>query len=67
MNERIREIAGQCTTYEYHSNGFPHEVSFDKEKFAELIVRDCMDIAANIGEHGPVAAQEMREHFGIEE
>ena len=53
MNERIKELAEQ-------SEG-------SVEKFAKLIVRDCMDIAANIGEHGPVAAQEMRELFGVED
>lgn len=37
MNERIRELAEQAT--ECYSNG--QERTFDKEKFAELIVREC--------------------------
>ena len=36
MNERIRELAEQATSYN-NSDGW----LFDKEKFAELIVREC--------------------------
>jgi hypothetical protein len=38
MNERIRELAEQATTEE--ADGFKY---FDKEKFAELIVRECLE------------------------
>jgi len=42
MNERIKELAGQATTIEYGvDNGFDC-VTFDKEKFAELIVAECL-------------------------
>jgi hypothetical protein len=42
MNERIRELAEQATTIEYGvDNGFDR-VTFDKEKFAELIIRECL-------------------------
>jgi len=42
MNERIKELAEQATTIEYGvDNGFDR-VTFDKEKFAELIVRECV-------------------------
>jgi hypothetical protein len=43
MNERIRELIKQAT--ECYSNG--QERTFDKEKFAELIVQECLDIAKN--------------------
>ena len=44
MNERIRELAEQATTIEYGAdNGFDR-VSFDKQKFAELIIRDCASL-----------------------
>ena len=39
MNERIRELAEQC--YEKHELLGTYE--FNKEKFAELIVRECID------------------------
>jgi hypothetical protein len=45
MNKRIRELAEQATTVKYGvDNGFDR-VTFDKEKFAELIVRECANIA----------------------
>jgi len=36
MNERIKQLVEQATTEEH--DGFRY---FDKQKFAELIVRDC--------------------------
>jgi hypothetical protein len=38
MNQRIKELIKQAT--ECYSNG--QERTFDKEKFAELIVRECI-------------------------
>jgi hypothetical protein len=44
MNEKIRELIKQATTEE-HGVIQPRQIStvyhFDKEKFAELIVREC--------------------------
>jgi hypothetical protein len=74
MNERIKELAEQATTIEYGvDNGFDR-VSFDKEKFAELIVRECVSIAhPKLNDVGEWAAgmrlvqKRMKEHFGVEE
>ena len=44
MNERIKELAQQATILE-HDELFVREV-FDREKFAELIVRECVEICA---------------------
>ena len=38
MNERIKELQKQAT--EYYSNG--QERTFDREKFAELIIKECI-------------------------
>lgn len=47
MNERIRELVEQSTTIEYGvDNGFDR-VTFNKEKFAELIVRECIEVIDN--------------------
>lgn len=47
MNERIKQLAKQATTIEYGvDNGFDR-VTFDQEKFAELIVRECLDKMLN--------------------
>jgi len=43
MNERIRELIEQATTIEEHGWGASYE-NFDREKFAELIVRECISI-----------------------
>ena len=44
MNERIEKLAEQCTSWSEGSTWTSREV-FDKEKFAELIVRECAEIA----------------------
>jgi hypothetical protein len=43
MNERIRKLVEQATTYQW-IEGSGTDICFDKEKFAELIIRDCMDV-----------------------
>ena len=73
MNERIRELAEQAG-YEYGSYD-PYGL-FDKEKFAELIVRECADLCLKHTEYeGPFNAMEYRkgqhfntiikQHFGV--
>ena len=44
MNERIKELAEQATTYIDPSANDGVCWNFDKEKFAELIVLECADI-----------------------
>jgi hypothetical protein len=61
MNKRIKELAEQATTEE--SDGFKY---FDKEKFAELIVKECTDFLKDtLDDH--FAAEQLEEHFGVEE
>ena len=45
MNERIRELAEQCTTIN-DSTTIPVDKDFDYEKFAELIVAKVLDEVA---------------------
>jgi hypothetical protein len=47
MNERIRELAEQATTYIEPTSNSGEGWIFDKEKFAELIVKECMKICQN--------------------
>ena len=42
MNKRIKELAEQATTYIEPSANDGVCWDFDKEKFAELIVRECL-------------------------
>ena len=83
MNERIRQLAEQATiktSYQYQTWGdriaTGHKEQFDKEKFAELIVADCLDVVAMRMYLGPVEmcrqeckalASEIKEHFGVED
>jgi DNA-binding LacI/PurR family transcriptional regulator len=69
MNERIKELIEKATTIEYGvDNGFDRVV-FDKEKFAELIVKECIEL--NRQELAFNAFERMlnryKEHFGVEE
>jgi hypothetical protein len=64
MNERIKLLAEQAT--ECYSNG--QERTFDKEKFAELIVRECTTvIEKNLFQGiGWNTSRAVRRHFGME-
>jgi hypothetical protein len=72
MNERIRELAEQATTIEYGVDHGFDRVTFDKAKFAELIVRECVNVAYKYDEpkmSGPglMIGNMIEEHFGVEE
>ncbi len=77
MNEQIEELAviaekfkkDEISYRERMHNRYctgDEEEEIFREKFAELIVRHCADIANSVGEHGYIASKEMLEHFGIE-
>jgi hypothetical protein len=36
------------------------------QKLAAFIIQDCVEITSNIGEHGHIAAKEIKETFGVE-
>ena len=40
MNERIRELAEQCYEHDQSWTGVGQRI-FNKEKFAELLIREC--------------------------
>ena len=44
MNKQIKELEILCRIAEYNEFGDVVEVGFDKEKFAELIIRDCASL-----------------------
>ena len=69
MNERIKELAEQSMVEAPYEFGGTY-LTFSKEKFAELIVRECMDICEHKGDaglDGHYCADEIKQHFGIEE
>ena len=61
MNERIKELAEQC--WDRRLDG----LHFDQEKFAELIVKECVEVSINNGCGDFVdIKQKLFEHFGVE-
>ena len=65
MNERIRELAEQATTYIKPTENSGEGWIFDKEKFAELIVFECIKLAVFKGDASTGKA--IKEHFGVQE
>jgi hypothetical protein len=64
MNERIEKLAELCG-FRPSPSIYDRNQSFDIEKFAELIVKECADVAAD---HEALDIyEEIREHFGVEE
>ena len=68
MNERIKELAEQATTYIDPSANDGVCWNFDKEKFAELIVKETMQVVANNLPPNTYldVADAVIEHFGVE-
>ena len=64
MNERIQELA-QLAGIKLPVGGFPNYDEFDFEKFAELIVRECLSYMKD----GDIdfAKFMIKKHFGVEE
>lgn len=82
MNERIRELAEQarkyardyvteCKHYGHYMEHNEYELRFE-EKFAELIVRECADVAwmntpeTEELEYSNLISDKIKEHFGVE-
>jgi hypothetical protein len=65
MNERIKELAHEAGLPTYNPEGIPTKL----EKFAELIVKECMEI--NKQELSFIAFETLmdryNEHFGVKE
>jgi hypothetical protein len=68
MNERIQKLIEQATTIEYGvDNGFDR-VTFDKEKFAASIVKECSEyLWAYEPEWYYTKENKMFQFFGVEE
>jgi len=73
MNPRIRELAEQAG-FRSNPDIYDRNQSFDVKKFAELIVRECIDIAQDRAAFDGFPPNdvnhiidEIREHFGVEE
>jgi hypothetical protein len=70
MNERIKQLAEQATSIQGPTpyNPLTFEV-FDKEKFAKLIITECIDWCnAHARDDGTAQriAQDIKKDFGVE-
>ena len=64
MNQRIRQLAEQATTYIDPSANDGVCWNFDKEKFAQLIVRECAWVADTAEPYQ--TSDLILKHFGVE-
>ena len=64
MNERIKELINESTCFKEGDTEGKYDIEvFDKEKFAELIIQECM---SNLYLHGyDDARAQIKEHFGV--
>ena len=71
MNERIKELWEQCKTPNWHQDN----PTYDHEKFAELIIRECTKLIEESTEDdeywsrvtGAESIMAIEEHFGVGE
>lgn len=69
MNNRIKELAHEAGLPTYNPEGIPTKL----EKFAELVVRECIEVCkSRVGNSdyntGRMhCASDLKEHFGVEE
>ena len=76
MNERIETLA-KAVGYDMINKAAMRALGFDVEKFAELIVRECVACATWVGKMNTTAIepvhtahainQRIKQHFGVEE
>ena len=79
MNERIHELAEHCDFYignEHHDKSHEEQQRLFMEKFAELIIRECIQVAHRIEKTPPgffyakganTLEVELTKHFGVEQ
>jgi len=79
MNSRIEELAKECGAWNqvYGNRNFMLDEHFDIEKFAKLIVRECMNECLRMQLGNQYTPEELlfqtkyrkiiKEHFGVEE
>jgi hypothetical protein len=80
MNERIHDLAIQATELDYETfDNYNHKTvkqyKFNKEKFAELIVRECAQVSEDDITDGDACctntayriSRQIKKHFGVEE
>ena len=77
MNQRIKQLEQQCWSHRVEGALVDGQLHFDTQKFAELIVRECVQACINEGKTYEVEsaglyqsnlyATAIKTHFGIKE
>ena len=69
MNSQIEKFARECGAWNqvYGNRTFMIDEHFDIEKFAQLIVRECIGIADEYDGVGSTIVSRIEKHFGVEE
>jgi hypothetical protein len=72
MNERIKELALESGAWHqvYDEKRFMIDSNFDVDRFAELIVLECIDTVSDCSVEyctRPQIVSEIKQHFGVEE
>lgn len=75
MNPRIKQLAEQALKHPDNDNdGLTVFDNDELEKFVELIVRECADIAnkqfeaaTGLNDRDCLTAHQMKQHFGVEQ
>jgi len=68
MNEQIKQLAEQAQKVAYYTDGgYTPVMTLDQEKFAELLVRECADIATINQHEWHSAGSYVLKHFGVKE
>ena len=68
MNERIRELINESTCFKEGDTEGKYDIEvFDKEKFAELIVKDVLDEVLQAMDDGMDVYDTVADKFGVEE
>ena len=75
MNKQIEKLALECGAWHqvYEPNRFLHDHNFDIERFAELIIQECLD-QLHVGDTDEDydkgaywSREQIKNHFGVEE
>jgi hypothetical protein len=66
MNERIRELEKQCWSHYIDGVLIDGHLHFDTQKFAELIVAECIDAALE-AQADYYIIHNIKSRFGVEE
>jgi hypothetical protein len=70
MNEKLKELEKQCWSHYIDGVLIDGHLHFDTKKFAELIIKECMewcDAHATINGTAQQIRDSIKNHFGVKE